>query len=55
MSTEYGKKQQSKLYREQEQERHVWMSQNLNPRKTAAIVTIWSSWWRLDHGKKQEG
>ena len=38
---EYGrKKQQSKLYREQEQECHVWLSQNLNPGKTAAIMTM---------------
>ena len=38
---EYGRKeQQSKLYREQEQECHVWSYQNLNPGKTAAIMTI---------------
>ena len=38
---EYGrKKKQSKLYREQEQECHIRMSQNLNPGKTAAIVTM---------------
>ena len=34
------KEQQSKLYREQEQECHVWLSQNLNPGKTAAIMTM---------------
>ena len=34
------KEQQSKLYREQEQKCHVWLSQNLNPRKTAAIMTM---------------
>ena len=28
------------MYREQEQEFHAWFSQNLNPRKTAAIMTI---------------
>ena len=38
---EYGtKEQQSKLYRGQEQECHVWLSQNLNPGKTAAIMTM---------------
>ena len=34
------KEQQSKLYREQEQECHVWLSQNLNPGKTAATMTM---------------
>ena len=38
---EYGtKEQQSKLYRGQEQDCHVWLSQNLNPGKTAAIMTM---------------
>ena len=35
-----GKEQQSKLYREQEQVCHVWLSQNLNPGKAAAIMTM---------------
>ena len=34
------KKQQRKLYRGQEQEFHVWLSQNLNPGKTVAIMTM---------------
>ena len=34
------KEQQSKLYREQEQECHVWLSQDLNPGKTVAIMTM---------------
>ena len=34
------KEQQIKLYREQEQECHVWLSRNLNPAKTAAIMTM---------------
>ena len=34
------KSQQSKLYTGQEQECHVWLSQNLNPGKTAAIMTM---------------
>ena len=38
---EYGRKdQRSKLYREQEQECHVWLFQNLNPGKTATIMTM---------------
>ena len=38
---QYGtKEQQSKLYREQEQECHVSLSRNLNPGKTAAIMTM---------------
>ena len=38
---EYGtKEQQSKVYRGQEQECHVWLSQKLNPGKTAAVMTI---------------
>ena len=34
------KEQQSKFYREQEQECHVWLSRNLNSVKTAAIMTM---------------
>ena len=38
---EYGTKgQQSKLHRAQEQECHVWLSQNLNPGKTAVVMTM---------------
>ena len=34
------KEQQSKLYRGQEQECHLWLSQILNPGKKAAIMTM---------------
>ena len=34
------KEQQSKLYREEEQKCHMWLSRNLNPGKTAAIMTM---------------
>ena len=34
------KEQQSKLYRGQELECHVWLSQNLNPEKTSAVMTM---------------
>ena len=35
-----AKEQQSKVYSEQEKECHLWLTQNLNPRKTAAIMTM---------------
>ena len=35
-----AKEQQSKVYSEQEKECHLWIPQNLNPRKTAAIMTM---------------
>ena len=58
---EYGtKEQQSKLYRGQEQECHVWLSQNLNPGKTAAIMTILEQMvetrlWKEVRGLKDDG
>ena len=55
------KEQQSKLYRELEQECHVWLSQNLNSGKTAAIMIVLEqmvetrSWnearWLIDDGR----
>ena len=35
-----AKEQQSKVYSEQEKECHLWLTQNLSPRKTAAIMTM---------------
>ena len=35
-----AKEQQSKVYSEQEKECHLWLTQNLNPRKTAAIMMM---------------
>ena len=35
-----AKEQQSKAYSEQEKECHLWLTQNLSPRKTAAIMTM---------------
>ena len=35
-----NKEQQSKLFAEQEQECKLWLSQNLDPRKTASILTM---------------
>ena len=34
------KEQQSRLYKEQEKECHIWLAQNLNPGKTASIMTM---------------
>ena len=57
---EYGtKEQQSKLYRGQEQECHVWLSQILNPGKTAAIITMEANSrtrsWKKASGLKDDG
>ena len=35
-----AKEQQSKVYSEREKECHLWLTQNLNPRKTAAFMTM---------------
>ena len=35
-----NKEQQGKLFAEQEQECNLWLSQNLDPRKTASILTM---------------
>ena len=35
-----NKEQQSKLFAKQEQECNLWLSQNLDPRKTALILTM---------------
>ena len=34
------KEQQSRLYKEQEKECHIWLAQNLNQGKTASIMTM---------------
>jgi len=34
------KEQQSKLFQEQEDECHLWLTQNLHPRKTASIMVM---------------
>ena len=35
-----AKEKQSKVYSEQEKECHLWLTQNLNQRKTAAIMMM---------------
>ena len=53
---EYGrKKQQSKLYRTQEQECHVWLSQNSNPRKIAATSTMLEQMLETRSSKEARG
>ena len=58
---EYGtKEQQSKLHRAQGQECHVWSSQNLNPGKTAVVMTMLEQWvearsWKEARGLTDDG
>ena len=53
---EYGrKKQQSKLYRKQEQECHVWLSQNINPGKIAATLTMLEQMLETRSSKEARG
>ena len=53
---EYGaKEQQSESYRGQEQEYHVWLSQNLNPGKTAVIMTMLEQMVETRSWKKARG
>ena len=54
------KEQQSKLYRGQEQECHVWLFQNLNPGKTAAIMRMLEQMaetrsWKEARGLRDDG
>ena len=49
-----AKEQQSKVYSEQEKECHLWLTQNLNPRKTAAIMTMLEQMVETRFGNRQE-
>ncbi len=54
------KQQQSNLYREQEDECHLWLTQNLNPRKTASIMTMLEQMtetkaWNVTRGLIEDG
>ena len=54
------KQQQSNLYREQEDECHLWLTQNLNPRKTASIMTMLEQMtetnkWKVTKGLIEDG
>ena len=55
-----AKEQQSKAYNEQEKECHLWLTQNLNPRKTAAIMTMLEQMvetrsWKQTRGLMEDG
>ena len=43
----------SKRYRDQEQECHMWLSQNLNPKKTPANMTMLEQMAETRAWKKQ--
>ena len=55
-----AKEQQSKVYSEQEKECHLWLTQNLNPRKTAVIMTMLEQMvetrsWKQRRGLVEDG
>ena len=55
-----AKEQQSKVYSEQDKECHLWLTQNLNPRKTAAIMTMLEQMvetrsWKQTRGLMEDG
>ena len=53
---QYGrKKQQSKLYRKQEQKCHVWLSQNINPGKITATLTMLEQMLETRSSKEARG
>ena len=54
------KEQQSRLYKEQEKECHIWLAQNLNPGKTASIMTMMEQMvetrsWKEARGLVEDG
>ena len=49
------KEQQSRVYREQEKECHVWLKQNIMPTKTAAIMTMLEQMVETRAWKKSRG
>ena len=53
------KEQQSQFYQEQEEECHVWLSQNLHGRKTSSIMTMLEQMvetksWKVSRGLAQD-
>ena len=55
-----NKEQQSKLFAEQEQECNLWLSQNLDPRKTASILMMIEQMvetraWKATRGLIEDG
>ena len=54
------KEQQSQFYKEQEDKRHLWLSQNLHGRKTSSIMTVREQMvktrsWKAARGLVQDG
>ena len=49
------KEQQSRLYKEQEKECHIWLAQNLNLGKTASIMTMMEQMVETSSWKKARG
>ena len=67
IETYQPKDQQSRFFREQEDECHLWLTQNLQSRKTSSIMSImeqmverhlscqlWNRWWKRDLGRRPE-
>ena len=55
-----AKERQSKVYSEQEKECHLWLTQNLNSRKTAASMTMLEQMvemrsWKQTRGLMEDG
>ena len=55
-----AKEQQSEIYSEQEKECHLWLTQSLSPRKTAAIMTMLEQMvetrsWKQTRGLMEDG
>ena len=55
-----AKQQQSKLFSDQEEECHMWLSQNLHPRKTSAIMNMLEQMvetrsWKAVRGLVEDG
>lgn len=48
IETYKSKEQQSQFFREQEDECHLWLTQNLNPHKTSSITSCSNRWWKRD-------
>ena len=55
-----GETEKSKVYSEQEKECHLWLTQNLSPRKAAAIMTMLEQMvetrsWKQTRGLMEDG
>ena len=50
-----SKEQESKVFRDQEQECHLWLSQNRNQKKTAAITVVIEQMVEMRYWKQVRG